>query len=460
MKTYTSSAFLFLLTVVSVFARQPNVIYIMADDLGYGDISSNGQRLFETPNIDKLAKQGMKFTNHYSGSTVCAPSRCSLLTGFHMGNAAVRGNAELQPEGQQPMPADTYTVAHHFKKAGYATGAFGKWGLGMVGSPSDPKQMGFDRFFGYNCQRQAHCYYPAWLWSDDEREFLWGNEGSIKQVYAPKVIHKEAIQFIRAKKDEPFFLYYALIQPHADMIAPEKYMQKYRGKYLPERVFEENHYIGQPEAHAAFVAMVDILDGHVGGVLDELEKLGIADDTLVIFTSDNGAHMEGGADPDYFDSNGVYKGYKRDLYEGGIHVPMIAAWPNKIEPGSINEHISAFWDFLPTVAELIDLPLPERVDGVSFLPSMLGAEGQVEHEYLYWEFAMKGGRKAIRKGKWKGVRYNAKNKPNSILELYDLDNDPGETTNLASQYPEVVDELDTLIQNSRRPASQKKWNFD
>ncbi|CAA6692399.1 MULTISPECIES: arylsulfatase [unclassified Lentimonas] len=440
-------------------ARQPNVIFILADDLGIGDLSCYGQDKFETPNIDKLAKQGMSLTNHYSGSTVCAPSRCALLTGRHMGNAAVRGNAELAPEGQEPMPADTYTAAHHFKKAGYATGVFGKWGLGAAESTSDPMRMGFDDFYGYNCQRQAHCYYPAWLWRDNEREFLWGNEGSFKTVYAPELIHQEALDFIRTNKDKPFYMYYALVQPHADMIAPERYMKKYRGKYLPEFSYEEDYYIGQPEGHAAFVAMVDILDEYVGDVMAELEELGIADDTLVIFTSDNGAHEEGGADPEYFDSNGVYKGFKRDLYEGGIHVPMIAVWPGRIRAGSSDAHISAFWDFLPTVADLTDMPLPVAVDGVSYLPTLLGRDDQPAHDYLYWEFAMKGGRKAIRKGQWKGVRYGALKHPDSALELYDLDNDPGETVNLANKFPEIVAELDYLMSEARTDARLEKWNF-
>ncbi|MDZ8118392.1 arylsulfatase [Pontiella agarivorans] len=446
--------------VLQVLAAKPNVIFILADDLGYGDLSCYGQTKFETPNIDALAKRGMRFTNHYSGSTVCAPSRCSLLTGYHMGHAAVRGNAELVPEGQQPMPADTYTVAHHFKKAGYKTGVFGKWGLGMAGSTSDPKSMGFDRFYGYNCQRMAHCYYPAWLWSDNEREFLWGNVGSFSKDYAPDLIHDEALKFMRAHKDEPFFMYYAAVQPHADMIAPEEYMEKHRGKYLPELNYEEDYYRGQPEGHAAFAAMVNVLDDYVGDVMAELKKLGLADNTLVIFTSDNGAHEEGGADPEYFDSNGIFKGFKRDLYEGGIHVPFIAAWPGRIQEGVVNDHLSTFWDFLPTVADLTGVPLDEKVDGQSYLPTLLGKPGQQEHDWLYWEFTMKGGRKAIRKGKWKGVIYDINKHSDAALELYDLEKDPGETRNLAKEYPEVVDELNMLIQKSRKPSHLDKWNFN
>lgn len=440
-------------------ADKPNVIFILADDLGYGDLSCLGQKHFETPNIDALAARGIRFTNHYSGNTVCAPSRCSLLTGMHMGHSAVRGNAELENEGQQPMPADTYTVAQHFKKAGYATGVFGKWGLGMTGTTSAPLNVGFDRFYGYNCQRLAHCYYPAWLWSDNEREFLWGNVSSFSNDYAPDFIHKETLKFIRENKDHPFFCYYALVQPHADMVAPEKYMKKFRGKFLPELNYEEDYYMGQPEGHAAFAAMVNILDEYVGDVVAELEKLGIADNTLIVFSSDNGAHEEGGADPEYFDSNGVYKGFKRDLYDGGIHVPLIAAWPGKIKENVVSEHISAFWDFLPTMAELIDVPLSHKVDGISYLPTLLGKSGQKKHEYLYWEFTPRGGRKAIRKGNWKGVLYGIEKNANAALELYDLSKDPGETKNLAEKYPEVVAELEALIEKARTPSHLADWNF-
>lgn len=441
----------------AAWARLPNVVFILADDLGYGDLSCNGQEKFETPNIDSLAARGMKFVNHYSGSAVCAPSRCALLTGYHMGNAVVRGNLEMEPEGQQPMPADTYTAAHHFKKAGYATGAFGKWGLGMAGSTSGPAAMGFDTFYGYNCQRQAHCYYPAWLWRNNEREFLWGNEGSFDKVYAPDRIHDEALKFMRDNREKPFFLYYAAVQPHADMIAPEETMEKYRGKFLPEKVYPEGYYKGQPEGHAAFAAMVHILDETVGDVVAALESLGLSDNTLIIFTSDNGAHEEGGADPEYFNSNGPWRGFKRDLYEGGIHVPMIAAWPGKIAAGSSTEHLSAFWDFLPTVAELTGVALAKDVDGISYLPTLLGRNTQQKHEFLYWEFPARGGRQAIRKGRWKGVRYNIKRKPDAALELYDLENDPGEQNNIAAEHPEVVAELEALMKQAHTSSSVEEW---
>jgi arylsulfatase A-like enzyme len=449
-------------------ARKPNVIYILADDLGYGDLGVYGQTLLETPNIDKLSEQGMRFTQHYSGSTVCAPSRYSLLTGKHVGHAAVRGNWEILPEGQYPMPADTFTVAHLFKDAGYTTGLFGKWGLGAPDSVSEPLRMGFDRFYGYNCQRQAHHYYPYFLWNDDHREMLWGNFGLETEEYAPHLIQDETLKFIETNKDRPFFLYYALVQPHAEMFAPEEYMAKYRGKFLPESSYEGTDggedfrkyaYGSQPEAHAAFAAMVEIMDEDVGELMDKLRELGIDDNTLVIFTSDNGPHQEGGHNPDTFNSSGGLRGYKRDLYEGGIRVPMIATWPGNIPAGTTTDHISAFWDILPTMAALTGEPTPEGLDGVSFLPTLLQEGNQYEHDYLYWEFHGRKGRVAIRKGKWKGVRYDMAVDRYSPLELYDLEADPDESDNVAAKHPDIVRELDTLLQQARTESPLERFNF-
>ncbi|WP_404308914.1 arylsulfatase [Neorhodopirellula lusitana] len=449
-------------------ANPPNVIYILADDLGYGDLSCYGQTHFQTPNIDALAKRGMKFTQHYSGSTVCAPSRCALLTGNHIGHAPVRGNSELMPEGQQPMPADTFTMAHMLQKAGYKTGLFGKWGLGAPGTVSEPMKMGFDRFYGYNCQRQAHHYYPYFLWNDHQREMLWGNFGLETEDYAPHLIQDQTLDFIEANKDQPFFCFYALVQPHAEMFAPEETLAKYRGKFQPEKPYEgtdegpkfrKSAYGSQSEPRAAFAAMVEIMDQDVGELVAKLEELGIDDNTLIIFTSDNGPHTEGGHDPQYFNSNGYGRGFKRDLYEGGIHVPMIATWPGKIAAGSQSDHLSAFWDVLPTVAELAGASAPDNIDGVSFLPTLLGNEDQAEHDYLYWEFHEKKGRAAIRQGNWKGVRYNVSVDPDSPIELYDLSSDPGETTNVAEQHPEIAARLSQQLKEARTESPLPRFNF-
>ena len=440
-------------------SRPPNVIYILADDLGYGDLSCYGQTKFKTPNIDQLATRGMRFTDHYSGSTVCAPSRCCLMTGYHTDHAVVRGNAEVHPEGQAPMPADTFTVAQLLKDAGYQTGLFGKWGLGAPGSVSEPLKMGFNRFYGYNCQRLAHNYYPKFLWDDDQRQKLEGNANKKRQVYAPELIQKQAINFIRDNKEQPFFLYYAAIQPHATMVAPEDYMEKHRGKYGKDKPFLGRGYSAQKTPRAAFAAMVNVLDDCVGEISRELETLGIADNTIVIFTSDNGPHVEGGHDPKYFDSNGINKGTKRDLYEGGIRVPFIASWPGKIKAGSESNLLSAFWDFLPTMAELTGQSPPKKVDGLSMLPTLLGKPGQQQHDYLYWEFAERGGRVAIRKGNWKAVRYDASADPHSPLELYDLSSDPEENLNVAGGNPEVASDLRVLVEKARTAPANPKFDY-
>jgi arylsulfatase A len=469
MKNILSSLLFALSVVLSVSAeRAPNIIYILADDLGYGDLSCNGQTHFQTPNIDRLAAEGMKFTQFYSGTTVCAPSRCALLTGMHIGHAVVRGNSEFQPEGQQPMPADTYTMAHMLQKAGYTTGLFGKWGLGAPGTASEPLKMGFDRFYGYNCQRQAHHYYPYFLWNDDRREMLWGNFGLETEEYAPTLIHEQTLEFIEENKDKPFFCFYAIIQPHAEMFAPEEYMEKYRGKFMPERSYEGTDggpnfrkfaYGSQPEAHAAFAAMVNCIDDYVGDVVAKLKELGIDENTLIIFTSDNGPHQEGGHDPAYFNSTGSQRGFKRDLYEGGIHVPMIARWPGTVPAGNETDHLSAFWDVMPTAADMAGIKAPSNIDGISFLPTLKGDKGQKRHEYLYWEFHELKGRVAIRKGNWKGVRYNVAEDANSPLELYNLTADPKEEHDVAGQHPEVVAELNALIKGARTVSPVEKFNF-
>ena len=442
---------------------QPNIIYILADDLGYGDLSVYGQQKFSTPHIDKLAKEGMLFTQHYSGNTVCAPSRSALMTGMHTGHTVVRGNKEIQPEGQYPIPDSTYTLAEAMKKGGYVTGAFGKWGLGYPGSEGDPMNQGFDRFYGYNCQRFGHNYYPFHLWSNQDSIPLPENNGHNKGLYAPELIHKETLQFIETNKDKPFFLYVASIIPHAELAAPERYMNLYRGKYPPEKAykgvddgpeFNTGPYRSQKETHAAFVAMVTLLDQQVGEIIEKVDELGLADNTIIVFTSDNGPHQEGGADPEYFNGNGPLRGFKRDLYEGGIRVPMIAKWPGKIKPESKTDHPSAFWDVFATLSDIVGLEKPNNLDGISFLPTLIGdLEEQRKHEYLYWEFHELGGRQAIRKDNWKAVRYNVFDKSKSEVELYDLTKDIAEANNVASEHPELVEEMEAIFKEARTPSS-------
>jgi len=448
-------------------AQLPNIIYILADDLGYGDLSVYGQNNFATPNIDKLAADGMIFTQHYSGSTVCAPSRSALMTGMHTGHTVVRGNHEILPEGQYPIPDSTLTIAEVLKEAGYITAAFGKWGLGYPGSEGDPNNQGFDTFFGYNCQRMGHNYYPYHLWSNQDSVVLPENSGKKKGIYAPDLIHEKTLEFIENNKDRPFFAYVPSIIPHAELIAPPAIHSKYKGNYLPEKIYlgtddgpgyKLGDYGSQPESHAAFVAMISILDQQLGEIVAKLEDLGISENTIIVFTSDNGPHLEGGADPDYFNSNGVFKGYKRDLYEGGIRVPMIAKWPGKIKSGSMTDHVSAFWDIFPTLVELVGGEEIDGLDGISLVPTLMGKpDQQTKHKYLYWEFHEMGGRQAVRMGNWKGVKYNVYKNPEAEIELYDLSKDASESNDVSADYPNIVAEIKTIMGEARVPSNVFKF---
>lgn len=422
-------------------ADRPNIIYIMADDLGYGDLSCYGQQKFQTPHIDRLASEGMKFTQHYSGSTVCAPSRCSLMTGLHTGHCQIRGNQEVKPEGQVPIDGSTVTISTLLKQGGYRTGMFGKWGLGFPGSSGDPANF-FDTFYGYNCQREAHSYYPDHLWRNRERIELDG------KTYSHDLILDAAKEFISENKDRPFFCYLPVTIPHAAMHAPKDLHDKYR-KLFPEFEASVGKYSG-PEVNnpvAAFAAMVEHMDNGVGEIMALLKKLNIDENTVVIFTSDNGPHKEGGHKPDFFDSNGPLRGYKRDLYEGGIRVPMIVRWPAKIKSGSATDHISAFWDVLPTVCEIANIETPDDLDGISFVPAMLGKK-QKRHEYLYWEFKEQGGKQAVRMGRWKGVRLKTVQDPGGPIELYDLDKDLAEKNDVAAEHPAIVEKMNRAMQTA------------
>lgn len=428
--------------------RKPNIIYIMADDLGYGDLGCYGQPRIKTPNIDRLATEGMRFTDHYAGSTVCAPSRCCLMTGLHTGHSYIRGNREVKPMGQEPLPGDTVTVAKLLKKAGYRTALIGKWGLGSPGSDGVPNMQGFDHFFGYLCQRHAHNYYPEFLFRNDERIPLQGNrvaepraDGAGKAVdralYSHDLIAQEALDFIRNNAEEPFFLYLSPTIPHANNEAGNEGME------VPsdEPYSKENW----PQVQKNHAAMITRMDRDIGALMDLLSELGIDDDTLVLFTSDNGPHREGGGDPDFFNSNGHLRGIKRDLYEGGIRVPLIARWPEKITPASTSSHVSAFWDFLPTATEVAGVEHPVSIDGISYLPELLG-EKQKRHDYLYWEFRRgNNSMQAVRINNWKAIR----NDTTMPVELYDLSNDNGEKNNIASENQEIVKKVEALFASAR-----------
>jgi len=432
-------------------AKPPSIVYILADDLGYGDLGCYGQKKFTTPNIDRLAAEGMKFTQHYAGSTVCAPSRCALMTGYHTGHTYIRGNREVRPIGQEPIPKDTITLAKLLKQAGYATGAFGKWGLGYPGSHGEPNAQGFDTFYGYNCQRNAHTYYPTWLFHNREKIELDG------KTYSHDLIQEQALKFIRENKEGPFFCFMPITLPHAAMHVPESYMAPFRKKF-PQFENIIGKYSG-PEVRnpvAAFAGMMTKLDEGVGEVMTLLKELNLEDDTLVIFTSDNGPHLEGGHQPDFFDSNGPLNGHKRSLTDGGIRVPMIARWPGKIRAGSTTDHISAFWDVLPTACDLAGIKTPTGIDGISFLPTLLGQKQQ-QHDYLYWEFYAYGGKRAVRMGPWKAVQRNVSKNPNGPILLFNIETDIGETRNLADDHPEQIMRVKEIFAEAHTPSSLFKW---
>tara|TARA_B110000881_G_C18558481_1_gene508365 strand:- start:200 stop:1627 length:1428 start_codon:yes stop_codon:yes gene_type:complete len=446
--------------------KKPNVIYILADDLGLGDLSIYGQKEFKTPNIDRIGTEGIKFTAHYSGNTVCSPSRAVLLTGQHPGKVAVRGNIG---EADGLLDPHQVVLPEVFKHAGYATGAYGKWGLGHTHKPGKPNPLthGFDEFCGWKSQTIAHTYYPTTYVHN-------GKEIPLKKgKYVHDLIMDHSMKFIErsAKAQKPFFCYIPTAVPHAAMHAPKHLHEKWR-KIYPEF----DHLIGKYTVHggngtetcedvinpiAGFAAMIENLDNQIGNILALLKKLGIDDNTLVIFTSDNGAHLEGGHDPKFWNSSGSLRGHKRDMHEGGIRTPMLARWPGVIAPGRTTDHISAFWDVLPTMCELIDLPVPDQSDGISFLPTLRGSGSRQEpHDHLYFEFC-KGQNQsifsqAVRKGKWKAYRnfqkaskgHKAGMKP---LEIYNLDADPFEKNNLANQMPELVKEMEAIIEKSHSP---------
>ena len=439
--------------------NQPNVIYILADDMGIGDLGAYGQTIIQTPNLDKMASNGMKFTQHYSGSAVCAPSRSSLMTGQHTGHTPIRGNREnvKGQEGQVPIPDNTLTIAEILKEKGYATGAFGKWGLGF--DEGDPNNQGFDEFYGYNCQRLAHRYYPPYLNHNQKRDSLKGNDWTNTVTYAPDVIQEHRLKFLEDNKDKPFFAYIPLVLPHAEIISPNdsifkiydgKFKEtpytvdnKYTSDYGPDIVPHEYTSVEKPLA--TYASMITRIDAYVGQIIDKVDELGLTENTIIMFASDNGPSPEGGTNPDFFDSNSQFRGYKRDLYEGGIRAPFLVVWPNKVKEGSVTNHVSTFWDVLPTLTELTNTKTPDNIDGISFLPTLLEGKNQKQHEYLYWEFNIRGGRKAIRKGDWKGVWYKMNTKKPSAFELYNLADDVSETNNVADAHPEVVAEFHKIL---------------
>ena len=479
---------------------KPNIIYILADDLGYGELGIYGQTKIQTPNIDALAKSGMMFTQHYSGAPVCAPARYMLMTGKHPGNAHIRGNDEWASrgevwnynksvydpnlEGQRPIPNGTVTVGNVLQNAGYKTGIVGKWGLGAPLTDGIPTKKGFDFFFGYNCQRQAHQLYPMHLWKNTEKVWTKNDLVAPRQKlpegadpmdpasydmfnkqpdYAPALMQTEVINFIEENKDEPFFMYYATPIPHLPIQVPQEYTDRYLELWGEEEPYVgDRGYFPHRSPKAAYAGMITYLDDQVGEIVAKLKELDLYDNTLIIFTSDNGPTYTGGVDAAYFESaapfqtkSGRTKGY---TYEGGIRVPMIAAWPGQIEAGSKTDHISVFWDVMATVGELTNSQVPEDTDGVSFLPTLTGKGQQADREYLYWEFPEYQGQQAIRMGDWKAIRKNIK-KGNMILELYDLSKDSAEQNDISADHPDIIKKMEDIMVKEHTSATLDRFKM-
>jgi len=427
----------------AVASEKPNVIYILADDLGYGEVGYNGQEKIKTPELDALAARGMKFTDHYCGSSVCAPSRGSLMTGLHPGHGYIRANSPGYPNGQTPLPEGTETVGHLMKRAGYATAIIGKWGLGgvlehvetPVLNSGHPNKQGFDYFFGYLDQRKAHNYYPDHLWRNSEMVKLNNDTKTGKENdYSHDLMTEEAVSWIRNKKDDPFFLYLAYTIPHTRWQVPDL------GQYAD---------MDWPKNMKIQAAMVSRMDRDIGRIVDLLEELGIDEKTLIMFNSDNGAHGQGES-LEFFRTSGNLRGKKRDMYEGGVRSPMLAYWPGTVPAGTVSDHLSSFWDLLPTLSELTGEPIQGSTDGISMLPELTGRpEQQQKHKYLYWELYEGKPNCGVRFGKWKGVVHDRREGLN--IELYDVSNDEGEQTNVADQYPEVVDQIRQMMLEAHTP---------
>tara|TARA_X000001036_G_scaffold186472_1_gene175820 strand:+ start:2859 stop:4379 length:1521 start_codon:yes stop_codon:yes gene_type:complete len=474
----------------------PNFIFILADDLGYGELGVFGQNLIETPHIDQLAKEGMILTDHYTGSPVCAPARAVLMTGLHTGNNPVRGNDEWKErgdvwsfkamfedpklEGQRPLPDSTITVANFLQSKGYKTGMVGKWGLGAPNTNSIPNNKGFDFFYGYNCQRQAHTLYPTHLWKNKERHILNNkivNKGPLKEDldpyneesykiynqndYSPTLMHNEALGFLDRNKDNKFFLYYASPIPHLPLQAPTKWVNYYRQKFGKEKPYlGDNGYYPNLYPRATYAAMISYLDQQVGEIISKLKEIEQYENTLIIFSSDNGPTHVKQVAINFFNSTGIFMNSKNtvkgNVNEGGIRVPYIVTWPKRIKPGSKSNHPSTFYDYFATVRDILG-ESSSATDGISYYPTLIGKE-QKEHDYLYWEFPAYGGQQAIRIDQWKGIKKNLF-KGSSKLQLYNLNDDPKELVNLASNYPEIVKKMEKSMKKAHTKASTKKFNI-
>jgi len=441
---------------------KPNLIWIMADDLGYGDLGCYGQRVITTPNLDQMAREGLRFTHFYAGATVCAPSRSVLMTGLHHGHTRVRGNAGKKNPRAQALTTEDTTVAKVLRKAGYRTALVGKWGLGDAGEAETglPRKQGFDEFFGYLNQSHAHNHFPTFLWRNEDRVNLpnivtpVGDDGAgyatDAKVFADDLFADEAIRFVEANKSKPFFLYWSMVIPHANN---ERTRELKNGAQVPDfGPYAEKDW---PDPDRGQAAMISRLDGYVGRMLKALKELGLAENTLVLFTSDNGPHNESNHNLKRFNPSGPYAGIKRSLTDGGIRVPMIAWWPNRIEPNSQSDHVAYFGDWMATASELSDAPAIAGLDSVSFVPSLMGnCSVQKQHDYLYWEFHEGGFKQAaLYQGRWKGIRKGGFDIP---IQLYDQSTDIAETKNVADQQPEIASKISDYLKGARTESADWK----
>lgn len=435
-------------------AKKPNIILIMADDLGWGEVGCYGQKKIKTPHIDALARNGMKFNSHYAGNAVCAPSRCSLMTGRHPGKAYVRSNTATEPEGQLPLPEGTVTLARLLQMLGYTTGAIGKWGLGGPESTGEPNRQGMDYFFGYLCQGKAHNHYAPYLWRNKEKVVLEGNDGGpTGKTHSHDLFEKETLEFITKNKEKPFFLFLPYTIPHLALQIPDEELKDYAGKWDDPPYKGGKGYFPHPTPRACYAAMVTRMDRTIDKITDLLKKLNLEEDTIVLFTSDNGGTHDGvgGSDSIFFFSNGSWRGFKGSLFEGGLRVPFIVSWPGRVPRGRETDLPCANWDIMPTLLEIAGGKQPKDTDGISFLPTLLDKGKQKKHDFLYWEFHGYGGQQAVRMGDWKGIRQNL-HKGNLEIMLFDLKKDPSETTNIAKMHPDIVARIEHIMRDSHEPS--------
>jgi len=462
---------------------KPNIIYIYADDMGYAELGAYGQKKIKTPNLDRLAREGMKFTQHYTGTPVCAPARCMLMTGKHGGHSYIRGNypmggnADSLEAGQMPLPEGTFTIPKMLKTVGYVTGMTGKWGLGMNNTTGSPLNQGFDFYYGYLDQKQAQNYYPTHLWENDRKVNLGNTDFNVQigldsakatdkdfdgykgKVYAPDMMTKKALAFIEKNKSKPFFLYMPYTIPHVSLQVPDQYIGQYLGKFDEHPYYGQNGYAPSKYPLSTYAGMITYLDDQVGIIMKEIKKLGLDENTIIMFSSDNGTTFNGGVEARFFESVGDFRGLKMDVFEGGIREPFIARWPGKIPPNTVSDLVSAQYDMMATFADMTGAKM-NPTDGISLLPTLTGSHKlQKKHDFLYFEYPEKGGQLAVRMGKWKGVKLNMRKNPGAAWMLFDLQNDRSENNNVAAQHPDVIKRLDAIVKKEHQTAHINEWEF-